>query len=390
MNPFQYFFQLGTTTDICMAEAEAVINRLGYGSIQQISKQLALLTSPTELSLDQVNGLQETLGGTVKISQIFAIHESLLEGEELEKQLAEYLMDETVHRFAIAEFGRENLPLIDSAEVKFRLQQSGKRMNYVEAGRQGASAAQLKRATSELWVVHHDGKQFLAWSRTVQNIDSWSFRDIGKPVRERKRGMLPPKIARMMLNLVLADTEPEDAVILDPFVGTGTVLIEATVLGVPTVLGSDLDQDAIYGTTQNLTWWKEQSELEFTSELVRKEVAHLAKSDFRTQPTMIVTEPFLGKLTPSPDQIPNVVRGLEKLYKGAVKAFTQILPEGGRIAIILPTFIVNNRHIAMEKTIQDFTHAGFALQQGPFLVGHPDAVTQRTVYVLEYMPYGSR
>lgn len=390
----QYFFQLGTTTDACMAEAQAVVSRFGFGEIAQINKHVALLNSEKELTQDQLNLLQNTLGGTIKISAVFEVHETPLEGKELEQALADHLVHETVHRFAVAEFGRDNLPTIDSGEIKYLLQKAGKRMNYVEAGRQGASAAQLKRATSELWVVHHEGKQYFAWSRTVQSIDDWSFRDIEKPVRERKRGMLPPKIARMMLNLALADRDPEETAVLDPFVGTGTVLIEASMLGMTQLLGSDLDQDAIYATTQNLNWWKEQSEQEFTLELVRRDVAHLGKSDFRVQPNILVTEPFLGKLTPKPEQIPNVVRGLEKLYKGMVKAFTHILPEGARVAIILPTFRIQQgnrtRDILMSKTVEDFKAAGFELQHGPFIVGHPDAVTQRTVYVLEYMPYGSR
>lgn len=193
-----------------------------------------------------------------------------------------------------------------------------------------------------------------------------------------------------MLNLAIADSEPSEQVVLDPFVGTGTVLIEATMLGIPQVQGSDIDPQAIYSSTANLNWWKEQSEIEFETKLVRREVAHLVKGDFMPPPTMIVTEPFLGKLTPSPEQIPNVVRGLEKLYKGAIKAFSQLLPEGGMVAIILPTFIVRERHIAMDRTVADFTRAGFELLHGPFIVGHPDAVTQRTVYVLKYIPYGSR
>jgi tRNA G10 N-methylase Trm11 len=394
MNSHQYFFQLGTTTDACLAEAQAVVSRLGFGEVTQLNKQVALLNSPKELTQDQLNLLQNTLGGTIKIAAVFEVHETPLDEKSLEKAIADHLALETVHRFAIAEFGRDNLPAIDSGEIKFLLQKAGKRMNYVEANRYGASAAQLKRATSEMWVVHHEGKQYFAWSRTVQSIDDWSFRDIEKPVRERKRGMLPPKIARMMLNLALADREPEDTVVLDPFVGTGTVLIEASMLGMTTLLGSDIDQAAIYGTTKNLEWWKEQSELEFSFELARKEVAHLGKNDFRSTPQIIVTEPFLGRLTPKAEDIPNVARGLEKLYKGMVKAFTHILPEGGRVAVILPTFRIQQgnrtRDILMNKTIEDFKAAGFELQHGPFIVGHPDAVTQRTVYVLEYMPYGSR
>lgn len=390
----QYFFQLGTTTDICLAEAKAVAARFGFGEVIQLNKQVALLDSEKELSQDQLNLLQNTLGGTIKIAAVFEVTETPFEDTVLEQAIADHLVHETVHRFAIAEFGRDNLPTIDSGEVKHLLQKAGKRMNYVEANRYGATAAQLKRATSEIWVVHHEGKQYFAWSRTVQSIDDWSFRDIEKPVRERKRGMLPPKIARMMLNLALADQEPEETVVLDPFVGTGTVLIEATMLGMTTVLGSDIDQDAIYGSTKNLEWWKEQSELEFTFELARKEVAHLGKNDFRSSANIIVTEPFLGRLTPRPEDIPNVARGLEKLYKGMIKAFAHVLPEGGRVAVILPTFRIQKgnrtQDIAMKKTVDDFAAAGFELEHGPFIVGHPDAVTQRTVYVLEYVPYGSR
>jgi len=59
----------------------------------------------------------------------------------------------------------------------------------------------------------------------VQDFEDWGKRDYGRPEAEGHIGMLPPKVARMMVNLAQVNY------ILDPFCGTGTILMEALTLG---------------------------------------------------------------------------------------------------------------------------------------------------------------
>lgn len=121
---------------------------------------------------------------------------------------------------------------------------------------------------------------FFGWTETVQDVDAWAKRDVKKPARDRQKGMLQPKVARMMLNLALGDTPASEAVVLDPFVGTGTILIEAAELGFQYVFGADFSDQAIIQANMNLSWWQKQTSNTFHYELVRKEVSHLSKRDF--------------------------------------------------------------------------------------------------------------
>ena len=56
----------------------------------------------------------------------------------------------------------------------------------------------------------------------VQDIDAYSKRDQTRPARDAKVGMLPPKLAQILINLC-GPLKP-GSVVLDPFCGTGVVL----------------------------------------------------------------------------------------------------------------------------------------------------------------------
>ena len=75
----------------------------------------------------------------------------------------------------------------------------------------------------------------------VQNISAYAMRDQKRPKRDAFVGMLPPKLAQIMINLALGDQEPKDKLLLDPFCGTGVLLQEALLMGLK-VYGTDLSQ----------------------------------------------------------------------------------------------------------------------------------------------------
>ncbi len=64
---------------------------------------------------------------------------------------------------------------------------------------------------------------------------------------------LDPRIARAMVNLAHPHPPDRRLMLVDPFCGTGGVLIEAALLGVGAI-GSDLDEEMVSGTERNLEW----------------------------------------------------------------------------------------------------------------------------------------
>lgn len=132
---------------------------------------------------------------------------------------------------------------------------------------------QLTGSTGWELVFIRDGEQtIIAQCVKVQDISSYTKRDRERPKRDSKVGMLPPKLAQIIINLSVGKL-PEDKLesicdipagepiprkllnktILDPFCGTGVVLQEAVLMGYD-VAGTDLEQRMIDYSKANMTW----------------------------------------------------------------------------------------------------------------------------------------
>ena len=85
----------------------------------------------------------------------------------------------------------------------------------------------------------------------VQDIDAYSKRDQARPARDAKVGMLPPKLAQILINL--CGPLKSGARILDPFCGTGVVLQEALLMGYH-AYGTDINPRMIEYSEKNLEW----------------------------------------------------------------------------------------------------------------------------------------
>lgn len=85
----------------------------------------------------------------------------------------------------------------------------------------------------------------------VQNITNYAKRDQARPARDARVGMLPPKLAQILINLC-GPLKP-GARILDPFCGTGVVLQEAYLMGYEPY-GTDLEPRMVEYSKKNLDW----------------------------------------------------------------------------------------------------------------------------------------
>jgi hypothetical protein len=106
----------------------------------------------------------------------------------------------------------------------------------------------------ELLLIAHGSRTILARTTQVQDIDSYTLRDRGRPKRDARVGMLPPKLAQIIINLATGQNLPSYAyTVLDPFCGTGVVLQELMLMGYA-AMGSDIDPRMGEYTTANLDW----------------------------------------------------------------------------------------------------------------------------------------
>ena len=112
--------------------------------------------------------------------------------------------------------------------------------------------------------------RYIGRTCAYQDVDLYAARDIGKE-RDMEVGMLPPKLAQMMVNLSVEDRgqRTEDrkegfknlashlspltsSGIYDPFCGLGTILIEAANMGYARLLASDLSPEMVRATEMNV------------------------------------------------------------------------------------------------------------------------------------------
>lgn len=178
---------------------------------------------------------------------------------------------------------------------------------------------------------------YLGRTSGVQSFEEWGKRDFGRPARSSREGMLPPKLARMMVNLARVR---DGGVVLDPFCGSGTVLMEAGLLGYR-VLGSDVSVDAVGRTRKNLTW--------VHLEGVRVEVSDVRSLPFQAGSVdAIVTEPNLGpprRGRESQTDVERAASALQSLYQDAFLSFARVLKKGGRVVFVFPTFRIEEGRI---------------------------------------------
>ncbi len=212
----------------------------------------------------------------------------------------------------------------------------------------------------------------LVWRHQAKE---WYKRDRLKPFADGKKGMLPPKIARIMVNLALGKSYSSNQVLLDPFCGSGNILMEAGMLKL-SLLGADINTDQLEGTRKNLNWLGIK---DFS--LHNIDATQLSKH-LDTQVNYIVTEPFMGKPNLRPDRIKYVTKGLHKLYLGSLKNWLKILAPKGVVCMVLPIFTDGKKTYELSKVIDDKSLVGYNIKTRGLIYSRPYSSLKREIVVL--------
>jgi tRNA (guanine10-N2)-dimethyltransferase len=187
----------------------------------------------------------------------------------------------------------------------------------------------------ELLLIAGDNQTHIAKTLSVQDIDDYTQRDFGRPKRDAFIGMLPPKLAQIMLNL--AKAQPGDT-ILDPFCGTGVILTEAALRNMR-LQGSDLNPRMIEYTRSNLAWLGETYRI--TPAITELAVADAKKHHWEQPIDHVVCETYLGQpLTalPAPDRLQKIVSECDELVRDFLVNLQKQLASGTRCCIAIPAW----------------------------------------------------
>jgi tRNA G10 N-methylase Trm11 len=191
--------------------------------------------------------------------------------------------------------------------------------------------------------------QVIYWGEVtaVQNIASYARRDRARPRFDASVGMLPPKLAQIMLNLAKL---PRGAHVFDPFCGFGTILQEALLQG-HAVSGSDLDPQRVEDTKENLNWLVQNfSPALKMSGGIKTLRVHNAQKPFgflkKQSVDAVVTEGYLGpplrsRLTFS--EAINFFRRAKSLWEALLRNSHRVLRQEGRVVFTAPRFPLRDR-----------------------------------------------
>lgn len=222
-----------------------------------------------------------------------------------------------------------------------------------------------------LIVKTNQGKTVIAESTGAQNITAYAMRDQMRPKRDAFVGMLPPKLAQIMINLAVGqmgagDSEigignsksttgetlfptsqpPNSIRVLDPFCGTGVILQEAALMGY-SVYGTDLAEKMVSYSDQNLDWLRNSHHITFDSEL---QVGDAMNHKWQTPIDVVASEAYLGQpfsAPPSPPKLAEVKKTCDQIISSFLKNIGSQIKPGTPLCIAVP---------AWRDTYGDFTH----------------------------------
>lgn len=344
----KYLAILGRQPKLSLAELEAV---LGPDRVHPWGGQ-ALIDQSIEL---------KCLGGTVKIAEVIS-QQQRLDGA-LVFALASHLKrldhdKKLVIGLSLYGHGRLNLLSLSMELKKLLKTDRSVRLVLAKPGQTALTAAQLKfNHCHEVILVQSNGRVVVGITRQYQDVDAYSARDYDRPVRSGKVGMLPPKLAQILINLAGL----KSGTILDPFCGSGVILQEGRLMGYK-VKGSDLDAAMVAAATANMVWlsghFPDLPSWEVTKADARSIQVNQASH-------AIITENYLGPAfsrPPNPTQLQLADSQVSKLTSEFLANLKTSSIHDFPIVICLPEW-QTTRGPKLPKIVDEIPRLGYTLRQ---------------------------
>jgi tRNA G10 N-methylase Trm11 len=344
---------LGRQPALGLAELESLYGAL---AVQPVSAHAAIVDlDPSEVFFNR-------LGGSTRLARLLMTLDTT-DWKEIEKYLVKVSpdhadkLDEGKLTIGISAYDLKVSPAAINATgltLKKVIRKSGRSVRLVPNKEPELNTAQVlhNKLTGdngwELLLVRDGNKTHLAQTTAVQDIDSYTIRDRERPKRDARVGMLPPKLAQIIINLAVrtasrkaqADVTftDEPTVLLDPFCGTGVILSEAKLMGF-SPYGTDIEPRMIEYSRTNLDWLEQQYDVSPTED--KLEVGDATTHKWQPIPSFVACETYLGRpftTLPTPEILNQTVSECNVIIKKFLKNIGSQLAPGAKMCIAVPAW----------------------------------------------------
>jgi len=363
-----YIFILGKHPSLSIAE---LYNRYPSAEFQFIGDGFIVLDADIEINQSEF----DRLGGSIKCAKV--ISESVK--GDLTQNLSDLLFTHykgTKLDYGLSIYGYPEKQLRTILlELKKELRKGDIKSRFINNQFKNISTAQYKSIKNkgiEVIVAKTDKEFIIGEVVGVQDIDAYGKRDYGKPFRDMRMGMLPPKLAQILVNLAGAK-----GTIWDPFCGSGTVIMEGVLIG-HDMIGTDINPLYIEGAKKNIEWLKREFEVKKSADLF----VHDATKPFKEKFDAIVFEGDLGlphNQYIKPELLQKIIDRLDNLYISFFENLKRMKCDKP-VVCALPFFRMRDGYEKdMRKTIEQIEKIGF--KGRPLL---PDKIQGKDKFKLKY------
>jgi len=353
--------------------------------------------------LDDVRKIQNELGGVVKIVQI--IDEAREAGQIINllspARLAKTYFAQTKSKinFGISWHGNflnqqhkrelKNLGLKIKKQLKDNFS-----LRVVETKTNSLTSVQVAKnklveSGAEIVIIKTINTFLVGKTLSVQDFEKYSKRDFGKPSPDAKSGMLPPKLAQMLINLT---RDKKTETVFDPFVGSGIVLQEAMLMGLKSA-GTDIENSATENTKNNLRWLMSEFGInhKYYIGIKKQDATRATWPEMNKNDTIIVTEPYMGPpqgRIMNPEKAKKIAMELRALYLRFFENLATNFGEIENICFVTPIFKTTSGEITPE-IIDEIAKLGYTrkvfkthLPLTDLVYARDDQVVKRQINIL--------
>lgn len=388
------FFILGRQPALGLAELESLY---GAAAVHPFSKNTCIVDiDPKSVDFSRI-------GGSTRVAKVLT-ELPTTKWQDVESHLVKNTPEHASYiegklSFGISVYGIKASPK-DVARtallMKKAIKQSGASVRMVphKTTELGAATVLYNKLTGpqgwEILVISDGKKTYLALTTAIQDIDAYAGRDQARPMRDAKVGMLPPKLAQIIINLAVDGRHDQPQRILDPFCGTGVLLQEAMLMDYD-VFGTDLEPRMIEYSIGNLDWLDEQ--YPDKGDYRRIEVGDAASHQWNEPEkiTVVACETYLGQplsSLPNSEHLSKIMQEVNALHHKFLKNIGGQLTPGTRLCLGVPTWRGKREflHLSTLDYLKDlgYTRVRFKHVRDEDLIYHREnQVVGRELLVLE-------